>query len=389
MAALTVVAVGACGGPRAADSTSTASATPGGPPTSPTSGPPQRPAPAPARPGAAGIGVPTTPAATLAPRTTGTIATNLTSPWDLIFLPGGRALLSERDTALIKLITPGGDVRTVGKVAGVAHGGEGGLLGLALSPTYAQDHLLYAAITTRTDNRVVRMTFDGTRLGTPQVVFAGIPRGAAHHNGGRIRFGPDGYLYVPTGDGEVPARAQNKRSLGGKILRLTPDGEPAPGNPFRSAIWTYGHRNIEGLVWDPDGRLWAAEFGNHTADELNLISKAINYGWPRFEGRGGIRQGLMDPVAQWPVEENSPSGITYANGAIWMAGLRGERLWRIPVNEGRVTGPPEAYLIGEYGRLRTVARAPDGSLWLVTSNTDGRGTPNHGDDRILRLTLPR
>ncbi|MGW0227492.1 PQQ-dependent sugar dehydrogenase [Actinopolymorpha singaporensis] len=329
------------------------------------------------------------PAGPARPVVAGTIAKGLTTPWDLAFLPDGSALLSERDTARVDRVTPGGKVGTVGRVPGVVHEGEGGLLGLALSPHYSRDHLLYAYITTRTDNRVVRMTYDGTGLGPPEAVFTGIPRGPQHHNGGRLRFGPDGYLYVPTGDGEQRARAQNRSSLGGKILRITANGKPAPGNPFGTAVWTYGHRNVEGLVFDPQGRLWASEFGDKAADELNRIRAGGNYGWPVLEGRGGARRGYVDPLAQWPTDDASPSGLTYADGSMWLASLRGERLWRVPVAGGRVTGASKAFLVGTYGRLRHVARAPDGSLWLLTNNTDGRVSPRPGDDRILRLRLTR
>ncbi|GAA2760478.1 PQQ-dependent sugar dehydrogenase [Actinopolymorpha rutila] len=329
------------------------------------------------------------PAGPARPVVAGTIAKGLTTPWDLAFLPDGSALLSERDTARIDRVTPGGRVGTVGRVPGVVHEGEGGLLGLALSPHYSRDRLLYAYITTRTDNRVVRMTYDGSRLGAPKAVFTGIPRGPQHHNGGRLRFGPDGYLYVPTGDGEQRARAQNRSSLGGKILRLTASGKPAPGNPFGTAVWTYGHRNVEGLVFDPQGRLWASEFGDKAADELNRIRAGGNYGWPVLEGRGGAGRGYVDPLAQWPTDDASPSGLAYADGSMWLASLRGERLWRVPVAGGRVTGPSKAFFVGTYGRLRHVARAPDGSLWLLTNNTDGRVSPRPGDDRILRVRLTR
>ncbi len=341
------------------------------------------------RPTASHKAEPARPAGPARPVVTGTIAKGLTTPWDLAFLPDGSALLSERDTARIDRVTPGGNVSTVGRVPGVVHEGEGGLLGLALSPHFSRDHLLYAYITTRNDNRVVRMTYTSSGLGAPEAVFTGIPRGPQHHNGGRPRFGPDGYLYVPTGDGEQRARAQNRSSLGGKILRITASGKPAPGNPFGTAVWTYGHRNVEGLVFDPQGRLWASEFGDKAADELNRIRAGGNYGWPVLEGRGGAKRGYVDPLAQWPTDDASPSGLAYADGSMWLASLRGERLWRVPVAGGRVTDASKAFFVGTYGRLRHVARAPDGSLWLLTNNTDGRVSPRPGDDRILRLRLTR
>ncbi len=194
-------------------------------------------------------------------------------------------------------------------------------------------------------------------------------------------------LYAGTGETGDTGLAQDRESLGGKVLRMTPEGRPAPGNPFPgSVVYSYGHRNVQGLAWDADGRLWAAEFGQNTWDELNLVEAGRNYGWPEAEGRAG-EKGFMDPVAQWRTSEASPSGIAYARGAIWMAGLRGERLWRVPLSGAERSGEPEAFLEGEYGRLRTVLATGGDRLWLVTSETDTRGTPGSGDDRILRLRV--
>ncbi|WP_092658323.1 PQQ-dependent sugar dehydrogenase [Actinopolymorpha singaporensis] len=332
------------------------------------------------------------------PRVAGTVATGLAAPWGLAFLPDRSALVAERDTGRVRRI-PGASSAGAGtggesgrpvevdRVPGVQSGGEGGLLGLAVAPSFEKQPYVYAYLTTARDNRVVRMRYTGGRLGAPEVLLAGIPS-AGVHNGGRMVFGPDGMLYVGTGDASDGDNAQDRRSLGGKILRLTPDGRPAPGNPFEnSPVWSYGHRNVQGLAFDPGGRLWASEFGQNTWDELNLIRRGGNYGWPQAEGVAQDRRSL-DPVAQWPTSDASPSGLAYADGALWMAGLRGRRLWRIPVRDGHRAGEPQAYLTGTYGRLRTVAVAPDGSLWLSTSNTDGRGAPKPGDDRILRLRLP-
>ncbi|MFD2079733.1 PQQ-dependent sugar dehydrogenase [Actinopolymorpha cephalotaxi] len=334
------------------------------------------------------------------PRVAAVVATGLAAPWGLAFLPDRSALVAERDTGRVRRIPAGaasaagaagtaesGRPTEVGRVPGVQEGGEGGLLGLAVAPTFEEQPYVYAYLTTAKDNRIVRMRFDGGRLGAPEVLLAGIPA-AGVHNGGRMVFGPDGMLYAGTGDAADGDNAQNRRSLGGKILRLTPDGKPAPGNPFDvSPVWSYGHRNVQGLAFDSGGRLWASEFGQNTWDELNLIRRGGNYGWPQAEGISQDRRSL-DPVAQWPTSDASPSGLAYADGALWMAGLRGRRLWRIPVRDGHRTGEPQAYLSGSHGRLRTVAVAPDGSLWLSTSNTDGRGAPEPGDDRVLRLRLP-
>jgi glucose/arabinose dehydrogenase len=321
----------------------------------------------------------------------GVVATGLRSPWGLAFLPDGSALVTERDTARVRRVTPDGDVSRVGTVDGVRHGGEGGLLGVAVGPDFASDRLVYVYFTASDDNRVVRMRWpEGGSLGRQDVLVDGIPR-AGNHNGGRLAFGPDGMLYVATGDASVSDRSQDEDSLGGKILRIRPDGSvpddnPEPGSP----VWSTGHRNVQGLAFDSRGRLWASEFGQHTWDELNLIWPGRNYGWPEEEGRGGGDR-FVDPVAQWPTDDASPSGVAVVAGergeSVLVAGLRGQRLWAVPTDPAGDSGEPRAWYTREYGRLRTVGLAPDGSVWLVTSNTDGRGRPRDGDDRILRLTV--
>jgi glucose/arabinose dehydrogenase len=322
------------------------------------------------------------------PVVVGTVATGVDVPWGLAFLTRGTALVAERDKGRIVRIASNGGKTTVGNVPGVVPGGEGGLLGLALSPRFSRDRLLYAYFTAARDNRIVRMRYgtDG-KLGRPTVTLSGIPK-ANNHNGGRLAFGPDGMLYASTGDAQVRRRAQDLTSLGGKILRMTWNGRPARGNPFmNSVVWSYGHRNVQGLAFDSRGRLWASEFGQDAYDELNLIRKGRNYGWPLVEGRAGDKR-FVDPVATWRPAVASPSGVAVASDAVWMACLRGARLWRLPLTAtgaGRAT----AFLAGRYGRLRTVAAAPSGGLWLTTSNTDGVGAPRPGDDRILRLALPR
>ncbi|MFH9404058.1 PQQ-dependent sugar dehydrogenase [Streptomyces sp. NPDC017638] len=321
-----------------------------------------------------------------------TVAEGLKSPWGLAVLPGGDLLVSSRDEATISRIdAKTGRTTVLGTVSGVSPAGEGGLLGIALSPGYASDHMIYAYFTSASDNRVVRVRYDerkpaGERLGAPDTVFKGIPKGTIH-NGGRIAFGPDGMLYAGTGESGERGLAQDRSSLGGKILRMTPDGEPAPGNPFPgSVVYSYGHRNVQGLAWDRHQRLFASEFGQDTWDELNAITPGGNYGWPKAEGRSSDA-GLQNPVAQWHTDEASPSGIACADGVIWMAGLRGKRLWRVPLDGVRASAAPQAFLTGAYGRLRTVAPAGAGRLWLVTSDTDGRGDPKKGDDRVLELRV--
>lgn len=318
-------------------------------------------------------------------RVAGTVVRGLEAPWGLAFLPDGSALVSERDTEQVRLVTPDGRLRDVGRVPGVDGFGEGGLLGLAVSPTYAEDSAVFAYYTAGDENVVARMTFDGGRLRDQRTVLDGIPAGPVH-NGGRIAFGPDGMLYVGTGEAGRTNLSQDRDSLGGKILRVTADGDPAPGNPFDgSPVYSLGHRNVQGLAWDSRGQLWAAEFGQNEWDELNRVEAGANYGWPVVEGRAGDDR-FVDPVRQWRTSDASPSGIAIAADSVFMAGLRGERLWQVPIPGGRA-GTPRALLRGRFGRLRTVAVAPDGALWVTTSNRDGRGSVRDGDDRILRLTL--
>ena len=318
-------------------------------------------------------------------RVAGIVATGLDVPWGIAFLPDGSALVSERDTARIVHVTPQGAVTRVGTVQGVDGTGEGGLLGIALSPAYETDRTLFAYYTAGPENVIARMTYDGSGLAGQRRIFGGIPSGPIH-NGGRIAFGPDGFLYVGTGEAGRGTPAQDPNDLGGKILRITPEGRPAPGNPTKgSPVWTLGHRNVQGLAWDARGRMWASEFGQNTWDELNRIVPGSNYGWPVVEGRSNDKR-FRNPVRQWHTDVASPSGIAIAAGSVFMASLRGERLWQIPLLQ-HGTGKPRALLTHRYGRLRAVAVAPDGSLWVMTNNTDGRGSPRPGDDRIVRLTL--
>ncbi len=321
-----------------------------------------------------------------------TVAEGLDSPWGLAPLPGGGLLVSSRDEGtIVRVDEKTGKKTELGEVPGVSAAGEGGLLGIALSPDFASDHMVYAYFTSAGDNRIVRMLYDekkpaGEQLGAPDTIYRGIPKGFIH-NGGRIAFGPDKLLYVGTGESGDTGLSQDKDSVGGKILRLTPEGEPAPGNPFPdSPVYSYGHRNVQGLAWDTEQRLFASEFGQDTWDELNAIKPGDNYGWPEAEGRSGDKQ-FHNPVDQWTTAEASPSGIAYAEGSVWMAGLRGKRLWRIPLNGTEASAEPQAFLEGEYGRLRTVVPAGGDRLWLVTSNTDGRGNPDDGDDRILEVRV--
>ena len=319
-----------------------------------------------------------------APEAIGTLVDLLEVPWGVDFLPDGSAVVTERDSGRVLEVTPDGTLTRLGALPGAVSEGEAGLLGVAVSPDFARDETLFFYLTTGTDNRVVGAQLDGGVLGEPTVLLDGIPRGFIH-DGGRIAFGPDGFLYVTTGETGDPELAQDPSSLAGKILRITADGEPAPGNPDpASPVWSLGHRNVQGLAWDDEGRLWASEFGDSDWDELNLIEKGGNYGWPLVEGAGGGPD-YIDPQLVWPVDQASPSGLAYVDGHLWMAALRGQRLWRITVSRAGRAVRPTAYFVEDYGRLRTVAAAPDGLLWLTTSNQDGRGEPTPADDRIILI----
>ena len=318
-----------------------------------------------------------------------TLATDLEVPWSFAFLPDGDALVTERDSGRLLRVSPSGDAKEL-QTLPEGGSGEGGLLGVAVSPDYREDRYVYAYYTTEEDNRVVRF-----RIGEkPEPILTGIPVNS-YHDGGRIEFGPDGMLYISTGDAGDASNSQNRNSLGGKILRIEPDGSiprdnPFPGNP----VYSYGHRNVEGLAWDAEGQLYASEFGENTWDEVNRIEAGENYGWPEVEGKGGESRGYVDPVTDWPTSEASPSGaeilvrgaIPQWEGDLFVTALRGQRLWHLELNErGDVPGR-EKLLDGEVGRVRDVVQAPDGSLWVSTSNHDSYGSPvSEQDDRILRL----
>lgn len=370
-AALALAAAG-CAGPDAAGRVGEAST----PPPAETSAPAETAAPA--SPEA-------TPSGRLSAGEPRVLARNLEVPWAIAFLPDGDALVTERNSARVVRVDGSGRVTEVGTVQGVAPRGEGGLLGIAVSPTFEQDRHIFVYFTASDDNRIVRYRYDDG-LSDPKVILRGIPSGAIH-NGGRIAFGPDGHLYAGTGEAGRTSLSQDRASLGGKILRMTADGEAPPDNPFPgSLVWSYGHRNVQGFDWDENGVMYASEFGQNTYDEINRIEKGRNYGWPEVEGVGGDDR-YTDPLLTWSTAEASPSGLAYAGGSLWVAALRGARLWQVPVSGGEAR-EPRALWEGEYGRLRSVVRTPDGaSLWVGTSNHDGRGSPDPADDRILLVPL--
>lgn len=322
----------------------------------------------------------------------GVLAEGLTSPWSVVRLgddqlPGASSLISERDTGAVKELTAKGTLRDAGTVQGVVSGGEGGLLGLAVL-RQGDDLWLYAYLTAASDNRIVRMPLGGAAggvtLGEPETVLAGIPK-ASNHNGGRIAFGPDGMLYATTGDAGRSANSQSLDSLGGKVLRMTAEGAVPPDNPFPdSLVYTLGHRNPQGIAWADDGTMYSSEFGQNTWDELNIISPGGNYGWPVVEGVTNAER-YLDPVQQWATSDASPSGLAATHDTLFLAALRGERLWAVWVGNESVDASP--YFTGEYGRLRDVIPGPGDTIWVLTNNTDGRGNPQPGDDKLLQIPL--
>ncbi|MFD4791778.1 PQQ-dependent sugar dehydrogenase, partial [Streptomyces sp. NPDC058459] len=320
------------------------------------------------------------------------IATDTDIPWGLVTLPDGTVLYNRRDAHDIIHLNPAtGAKKTVGTVPGVDEtDGEGGLLGLAISATYSSDHWLYIMHTSPTDNRIVRIKLTGDKLdvSSEQTLLSGILRNK-FHNGGRLRFGPDGKLYATTGDAQNGDNAQNKNSLNGKILRLNPDGTVPADNPFGNYVWSYGHRNPQGLAFDSQGRLWEQEFGNAIMDETNLVTKGGNYGWPACEGTSGTcgTAGYIAPKHTYPTAEGSCSGIAVVRDVLYVACERGTRMYREVISGSDLTAV-QTYFNGTYGRLRTVEPAPDGGLWLTTSNDgDKDSIPDNSNEKILHVTL--
>ncbi|MET7399235.1 PQQ-dependent sugar dehydrogenase [Dactylosporangium sp. NPDC005572] len=344
------------------------------------------------------------------------LARGLNVPWGVTFLPDGAGIVTERGTGRILKIGPDRDptgdltVTQVARLTESTADNEGGLLGIAASPDYKRDKTLYIYYTTDDDNRIAKLVL-GQK---PRPIVTGIPKSGIH-NGGRLAFGPDGYLYASTGEASHTDSAQNLASLGGKILRMTTDGKPPPGNPFKnSLVYSYGHRNPEGLAWDANGRMYSSEIGEAVWDELNLIQPGRNYGWPAVEGIGG-KEKYTDPIAAWRPEIGVSAGVAILGSTAVITCLRGQRIYLVPLDHtitadinspvvaggpaataqirwrpaAGVAGKPVEALTTKYGRLRTAINAPDGSLWITTSNRDGRrpGGPTRDDDRVLRLTF--
>ncbi len=324
------------------------------------------------------------------------IATDDDVVWGLVTLPDGTILYNQRDAHdIIHLNPKTGAKKSIGTVPNVqSTDGEGGLTGLEINPkTFSADHLLYIMHTSPSDNRIVRIQYDPTgdtlMTSTEKVLLSGIQRNK-FHNGGRLRFSPDGkFLFAGTGDAQNGANAQNKNSLNGKVLRINPDGSIPSDNPFGNAVWSYGHRNVQGLAFDSQGRLWEQEFGNNVMDETNLIVKGGNYGWPGCEGTSGScgGAGLIAPKHTYPVASGSCSGITIIRDVLYVACERGARLYREEISGSSLVNVTSNFQ-GTFGRLRTVEPAPDGNMWMATSvDGDKDSTPHNSHNKILKVII--
>lgn len=323
------------------------------------------------------------------------IAKNLDTPWAIAFLPDRSMLITER-SGRVRMIDNNGNLLAfpVAVIDDVSEIGEGGLLGIAVHPNFSTNNYVYLYYTysstgNATFNRVVRMTYRNNSLTDKQIILDRIP-GAVNHNGGRIKFGPDGFLYVSTGDAQNPSLAQEKSSLGGKILRITDEGKPAPKNPFNSPVFSYGHRNIQGLAWSFNGELWATEHGPSGGeygtgnDEINRVEMGKNYGWPIIQGEQK-RAGMVTPVRNsTPSITWAPSGAAFVKNSLFFGGLRGQALYEAVIKNNQVIDIKEHFK-GQFGRIREVIVGPDSMLYITTSNRDGRGIPRLGDDRVIRI----
>lgn len=315
------------------------------------------------------------------------VAQNLSIPWSIAFLPNGDMLVTERPGALRVF---GNNPKEI-SIPHVVPRGEGGLMGITLHPQFSENRYIYLYLTTeqsgKTINRVARYAFDGNSIADGYIVIDSIPGGTVH-NSGTLAFGPDGFLYVATGDAGDSQNSQNLSSLAGKILRVHDDGKIPADNPFGTAVYSYGHRNAQGLVWDEQGGLWSSEHGRSGVqsglDEINYIEKGANYGWPEIQG-DETRQGMKTPVIHSGTRTTwAPSGIAYHNGRLYFAGLRGEALYDVMIQGPAKLSAPKVHFKGRFGRLRAVTIGLDGALYLSTSNK-GSSTAKAGDDKILRV----
>ncbi|MBN1631574.1 MAG: PQQ-dependent sugar dehydrogenase [Thermoleophilia bacterium] len=349
----------------------------------------------------------TTPPPTAGYRAT-TVVEDLRVPWEMRFLPDGRLLVTEREGGVVLADLTSGEVVEVGRVDVLARG-EGGLMGLALDPDFPGTPRIYVSYTHAQNggprNRVSRFTLSGLDTPSPRlegetVLLDGIPAGSIH-DGSRVAFGPDGYLWVTTGDSGNGDLAQQLDSLAGKVLRMAGDGKPAPGNPYVdqphpfSLIYTLGHRNPQGLAFHPQtGEAYVTEHGPSDNDEINRLEAGGNYGWPDLRGKAN-ESGFVDPIMTW-TPTIAPAGALFYSGDL-LGDLRGALMFvtlkesdlRVlkPGDEAALAASTEERILfdEEFGRLRAIVQGPDGALYLATSNLDGRGSAEPGDDRIIRI----
>lgn len=320
------------------------------------------------------------------------VAEGLDIPWDIEFLPDENLLVTERSGNLV-LVDQNRESKVIHKVSGVEHVGEGGLLGITLHPDIELNGWIYLYLTSRVDgsltNRVERYEYRDQELENREDILGGI-NGAVYHDGGKIDFGPDGYLYITTGDAGDEDSAQNKDSLNGKILRVTETGEKVADNPFSNSVYSLGHRNPQGITWDDSGRLWSTEHGpsgaNTGYDEINQIIKGSNYGWPIIRG-DQTGNGMITPLVQSGGDDTwAPAGLIFWDGSLFFGGLRGEALYEVKnINVQEKKKDILVHFRGEFGRIRAVEVGPDGNFYISTSNKDGRGNPNEGDDKIIKI----
>lgn len=317
------------------------------------------------------------------------IATGLDTPWGIVFLPDNSMLVTERQGTVRFIDSQGNlDPNPIATIEDVNEISEGGLLGIDIHPDFKNNNYVYFYYTyssegNNTLNRVVRMAFKDKTLSDEQIVVDKIP-GAPNHNGGRIKFGPDGRLYIGTGDAQEPSLAQNRDSLAGKILRVTDEGKVPADNPFGNPVYSYGHRNVQGLAWNSNKDLWVTEHGPSANDELNSIRPGNNYGWPIIQGNQ-TQSALISPAATSGAEETwAPAGTAFIDNSLFFAGLRGQTLYEAVIENGKVADLKE-HFNSAFGRLRDVIVGPDGLIYVTTSNKDGRGIPAANDDRIIRI----
>lgn len=359
------------------------------------------------------------------------LADNLVIPWGMVFLPNGNLLVTERPGRVRIIIDGKLQAEPVAVIDKAIEFGEGGLLGIELHPDFDQNGYVYLYYTYKEENgntlnRVVRMTFDGSSLQNEEIIVDSIP-GAQFHNGGRIKFGPDGYLYITTGDAQNTSLSQEKTSLAGKILRVTDTGEPVSDNPFGDEVYSYGHRNPQGITWDDSGNLWSTEHGRSGNasgyDELNLIIKGANYGWPDIEGDKRTDEMLPPILHSGPDKTWAPGGVASLNNSLYFVGLRGSALYKVDFKQDSInTNISQQDIVNnnsldqlnkqdqldeynkllnenkstiteifkdEFGRIRDIVVGPDNNLYIATSNLDGRGKPNLNDDKIFRVIVDK